>query len=70
MTLARSHALGLRVEHQEGGDAVLRGASPAQTTWVNRVPEPKTVKNRWHLDVVSDDVTGLVARGALCAFAP
>jgi hypothetical protein len=28
------------------------------------VPEPKTVKNRWHWDVVSDDVDGLVSRGA------
>ena len=30
----------------------------------NLVPEPKTVKNRWHWDVVSDDLDGLVAAGA------
>jgi hypothetical protein len=30
----------------------------------NPVPEPKTVKNRWHWDVVSDDPEGLVAQGA------
>ncbi len=28
------------------------------------VPEPKAVKNRWHWDVVCDDVPALVARGA------
>ena len=28
------------------------------------VPEPKTVKNRWHWDVVCDDVDALVAKGA------
>ena len=28
------------------------------------VPDPKTVKNRWHWDVVCDDVPALVARGA------
>jgi hypothetical protein len=28
------------------------------------VPEPKTVKNRWHWDLVSDDVDALVAKGA------
>jgi hypothetical protein len=28
------------------------------------VPEPKTVKNRIHLDVVTDDVASLVAAGA------
>jgi hypothetical protein len=30
----------------------------------NPVPEPKTVKNRWHWDVLSDDPDGLLARGA------
>ena len=28
------------------------------------VPDPKTVKNRWHWDVVSDDVAALVREGA------
>ncbi len=28
------------------------------------VPEPKTVKNRWHWDVVCDDIDALVAKGA------
>jgi Glyoxalase-like domain len=35
--------------------------------WFNRVPEPKTAKNRVHIDVYVDNVDGidrLVARGA------
>ena len=43
--------LGLSVEVHEDGDAVLRGATPAETIWVNGVPEPKTVKHRVHVDV-------------------
>jgi predicted enzyme related to lactoylglutathione lyase len=34
------------------------------------VPEPKTVKNRWHWDVVSDDLDGLLAKGATPLRAP
>jgi hypothetical protein len=39
----------------------------APTFWFNRVPEPKTVKDRIHVDVYVDDRAGigaLVARGA------
>lgn len=46
--------LGLRLEvfdDGEGDDAVLRGDDPGQTIWFTTVPEPKTVKNRVHLDV-------------------
>jgi hypothetical protein len=46
-----SRTLGLTGELGEGGDAVLRGEHPSQTIWINLVPEPKTVKNRIHLDV-------------------
>ena len=56
--------LGLTAETQESGDVVLRGARPEQTVWFNTVPEPKTVKNRVHIDVVTDDVDALVAHGA------
>ena len=42
-----AETLGLRLED---GD-VLRGSDPHQTIWINRVPEPKTVKHRVHLDV-------------------
>jgi Glyoxalase-like domain len=37
------------------------GSGP--TVWFNRVPEPKTVKNRVHIDLYGD-VDDLVARGA------
>ncbi|MCK5891941.1 VOC family protein [Aeromicrobium sp.] len=44
--------LGLRREVLgDGTAAVLRGDDPGQTIWINGVPEPKTVKNRVHLDV-------------------
>ncbi|NHC13366.1 VOC family protein [Motilibacter deserti] len=59
-----SAALGRERELQEGGDAVLRGAVPAQTVWVNQVPEAKTVKNRVHLDLVAPDVQPLLEAGA------
>jgi Glyoxalase-like domain len=42
--------LDLDVEVFDSGDAVLRRDGTA-VLWVNRVPEPKTVKNRVHLDV-------------------
>lgn len=56
--------LGRRIDATEGGDAVLQGATPAETIWVNGVPEPKTVKNRIHWDVTSSDLASLVGRGA------
>ena len=56
-------ALGLRAEPSDGGDVVLRGATPQHTVWVNRVPEPVTVKQRVHLDL-RRDVSALVDLGA------
>lgn len=47
-----SRALHLEAEVDADG-AVLRGSRPAQTVWVNAVPEPKTVKGRVHLDLVA-----------------
>ncbi len=44
-------ALGLRLEANGPDDMVLRGRSPAHTVWIDRVPEPKTAKNRVHWDV-------------------
>jgi hypothetical protein len=46
-----SRTLGLSGTLGDDGDAVLRGDDPSQTVWINLVPEPKTVKNRIHLDV-------------------
>ncbi|HET9769999.1 MAG TPA: VOC family protein [Acidimicrobiia bacterium] len=57
-------ALGRRLEENGGTDMVLRGADPARTVWINQVPEPKTVKNRVHLDVHTGDLAALTAAGA------
>lgn len=56
--------LGLELELQEGGDAVLRGDRPEQTIWINAVPEPRTVKQRVHLDVDAATVEPILALGA------
>lgn len=46
------------------GDAVLRGPSPQHTVWINAVSEPKTVKNRMHVDIHARLVDELLALGA------
>lgn len=56
-------ALGHEVEVREDGDAVVRGPN-FPTIWVDRVPEPKVVKNRVHLDLRVPDVASLVQLGA------
>jgi catechol 2,3-dioxygenase-like lactoylglutathione lyase family enzyme/predicted enzyme related to lactoylglutathione lyase len=55
--------LGLAREVQDSGDAVLRGQEPGQTIWANTVPEPKSRKNRVHLDLVLPSYAPLVAAG-------
>jgi hypothetical protein len=55
--------LGLDTERTSTG-TVLRGARPTDTIWVNRVPEPRTVKHRLHLDVEVAAVDPLLAAGA------
>jgi Glyoxalase-like domain len=56
--------LGLELLDTGDGDVVLRGPSPEHTVWMNRVPEPKTVKNRMHLDVRARSVEELLGLGA------
>jgi hypothetical protein len=56
--------LGLEPTDTGDGDAVLRGPTPQHTVWVNRVPEPRTVKNRMHLDVHAGSVQELLDLGA------
>jgi hypothetical protein len=56
--------LGLEIDLHDDGDAALRGATPEETIWVNAVPEPRTVKQRVHLDVATTDLEALVALGA------
>ncbi len=59
-----SAVLGLVLADTGDGDAVLRGPTPQHSVWINRVPEPKTVKNRMHLDVHAGSVQELLDLGA------
>ena len=45
-----SDALGLDVAG-DGRQVRLVGPTPAHTVWINQVPEPKSAKNRMHLDI-------------------
>jgi hypothetical protein len=56
--------LGRTWELMDDGDGLLKGPTPQHTIWVNRVPEPKTVKHRVHLDIYARDLAGLEALGA------
>ncbi len=56
--------LGLSLVVHDDGDAHLEGGSPRERVWLNRVPEPKTVKNRIHLDVRVDAVEKALDAGA------
>jgi len=57
-------ALHLRFERLDDGDAVLRGRRAEETVWVNKVPEPRSVKQRVHLDIRAESVAGIEALGA------
>jgi predicted enzyme related to lactoylglutathione lyase len=59
-----AEALALHLEANGPTDVVLRGRTPAHTVWIDQVPEPKTVKNRVHLDVHTAGIDRLVAAGA------
>ena len=59
-----AEALRLRLEENGPNDVVLRGRTPAHTVWIDQVPEPKTVKNRVHIDVHTGDIGALTAAGA------
>jgi hypothetical protein len=47
--------LGLTAEPRDDGVVPVRDAAGTPVLWVNPVPEPKTVKNRVHLDLVAAD---------------
>jgi hypothetical protein len=49
---------------ESAGDVTLLGPTPGHTLWVNKVPEPRTVKHRVHLDVNVASVDELTALGA------
>jgi Glyoxalase-like domain len=62
-----AEALGLSFEPDEAGDRVvgrLTGPTPQHTVWINVLAEPRTVKQRVHLDVHTDSVETLTALGA------
>ena len=55
---------GLGIDDLEDDPSVLvQGPAGSPRLWFQRVPEPKTVKNRVHLDIVGD-VDHLVSLGA------
>jgi hypothetical protein len=56
--------LGRTWQAQDNGDGLLTGPTPQDTIWVNRVPEPKAVKQRVHLDIYTRDLADLEALGA------
>jgi catechol 2,3-dioxygenase-like lactoylglutathione lyase family enzyme len=58
--------LGASVVHDERGLSWIEDipGAPFESLDFGPVPEPKTAKNRIHWDVLTDDVDGLVARGA------
>lgn len=60
-----SAALGLRSRPagDSPADALLEGGVPEQAIWINQVPEPRSVKQRVHLDVHTP-VSELLALGA------
>jgi hypothetical protein len=57
-------ALHLRLERLDDGDVVLRGTRAEHTVWVNKVPEPLSVKQRVHLDIRAESVADIEALGA------
>ena len=58
-------ALAREIHPHRDGDADIRGRTPRHTIWVNRVPEPKTVKHRVHLDIYTRNLADLEALGAV-----
>lgn len=51
-----ANALQWSVDRLDDGDSVLRGGGPGEEVWVNLVPEPRTVKQRVHLDLRSESL--------------
>jgi hypothetical protein len=56
--------LGLELQQRDDGMVLLTGPTPQSTVWINRVPEPVTVKQRVHIDVHVADVSDALALGA------
>ena len=48
--------LGYEIVELDDGDAHLLGSEPGEEVWINTVPEPRTVKQRVHLDVRAESL--------------
>jgi len=59
-----STMLGWSLEMHDDGDAHLRDEGGRVQVWLNVVPEPKSVKNRIHLDVNAESVQEALDAGA------
>jgi len=59
-----STMLGWQLEMHDDGDAHLRDDAGRIQVWLNVVPEPKTVKNRVHIDVNAESVQRAIDAGA------
>jgi hypothetical protein len=59
-----SRALGWGLEMHDDGDAHLRGDDGRIQVWLNTVPEPKSVKNRVHIDVNAASLDEVLEAGA------
>jgi len=58
--------LGWESHPHDDGDSCLRVGDKVMV-WFNRVPEPKTVKNRLHIDVNAESLDEAMASGAVVA---
>jgi hypothetical protein len=59
-----ANLLGHDLRLHDDGDARIEGPTPQHTIWVNRVPEPKTVKQRVHFDIYACSLADLEALGS------
>jgi hypothetical protein len=59
-----AETLGLEPVPDDGGTLDLVGPTPQHRVWINKVPEPVTVKQRVHIDVHAASAEEVLARGA------
>jgi glyoxalase superfamily protein len=52
------------------GEGGVFGPTPQHTLWFNRVPEPRTVKHRVHLDIYAESLADLEELGARVVLPP
>jgi predicted enzyme related to lactoylglutathione lyase len=56
--------LARRWEPRDDGEGGIVGSTPRHTIWINKVPEPKSVKHRVHFDIYARDLGDLEALGS------